>query len=219
MCWSSESSRNAYIVGSISSILLMLLGNNIYKNIGFFFLIVVQMQLIEYFIWIDHSCGNINNFASKMIVPELSMQALAMVLGALIFKTTNLSNSSLIALVLFVSFVEFGTIFLYLNNIKNEKLCSKKIQNKGIVWDLGKYDLIKNNDILSMLWSIVYYSCLFAFPFLWKSNSTKYIFAFIMIFSYLTIRLENQISWQSRWCFPAAIIPSFYVLLMLLGFN
>ncbi len=101
MCWSSESSRNAYIVGSISSILLMLLGNNIYKNIGFFFLIVVQMQLIEYFIWIDQSCGNINNFASKMIVPELSMQALAMVLGALIFKTTNLSNSSLIALVLF----------------------------------------------------------------------------------------------------------------------
>ena len=37
MCWSSESSRNAYIIGSVSSLILMLFGDKVDKNIGLFF--------------------------------------------------------------------------------------------------------------------------------------------------------------------------------------
>ena len=75
MCWSSESSRNAYIIGSVSSLILMLFGDKVDKNIGLFFLVVAQMQLIEYFIWKDQECGEINNIASKMILPELTLRS------------------------------------------------------------------------------------------------------------------------------------------------
>ena len=71
MCWSLESSRNAYIIGTIASLILLYYGDNVDKNIGSFFLAVAQIQLIEYFIWKDQSCGSMNHYASRMIVPVL----------------------------------------------------------------------------------------------------------------------------------------------------
>ena len=219
MCWSSESSRNAYIIGSVSSLILMLFGDKVDKNIGLFFLVVAQMQLIEYFIWKDQECGEINNIASKMILPELTLQATAMILGAYIFNSAAISEKTMNNLLFLTSIITVFIIFTYLHSVKDVKLCSKKVHNKGIKWDIGNMNVIRQNDIISILWKIFYYGCFFLFPLLWKSSVKKYIFLFSSILSWLYIQYINQITWESRWCYPASLIPIIYIILMLLQVN
>ena len=219
MCWSLESSRNAYIIGTISSSILMIFGDKVDKNIGLFFLVVAQMQLIEYFIWKDQQCGEMNNIASKMILPELTTQALAMIFGAYLFKSTILSKKSMDKLAFWIVISSVFASLAYLYSVRNEKLCSKKVHNKGIKWDIGSNNVIRQYDIISLIWKVVYYGCLFLFPLLWKSNIKKYIFVFSSILSWLYIQYINQITWESRWCYPASLIPIIYIILMLLQVN
>jgi len=218
MCWSQEASKNFWIIGMISSSILLLFGNNIYKTIGLFFLIVVQMQLIEYFIWSDQECGNINNFASKMIVPELSLQPVILLFGGWMFKSTILNNKTIWNMFLFVFIYQIIINIIYFNTIK-EPLCSLKLENKGIKWDIGNYDLINGSDIISLSWGIVYYSCLFGFPLLLKGKFIKYLLTFITIISYIVIRLMNKWTWSSRWCYYAVNAPIFFIFTMMLGIN
>jgi len=219
MCWSLESSKNAYIIGTISSSMLMIFGDNVDKNIGLFFLIVAQMQLIEYFIWKDQSCGEVNNIASKMILPELIGQALAMILGAYLFNSTILSKKTIGQLTFMTTVIGIVASITYVYSVRNEKVCSKKVYNKGIKWDIGTNNVIRQTDAISLLWKVMYYGSLFLFPLLWKSNIKKYIYVVSTITSWLYIQYVNQTTWESRWCYPASLIPSFYLLLMTLDVN
>jgi len=202
MCWSIESSKNAYIIGTLSSLILLIKGNNMYKNIGLFFLAVAQMQLLEYFIWSDQGCGYINNNA--------------LILGSYIFDITILSKSLMSNITIFVVLFEVITSILYLYITRKELVCSLPIKNKGIEWNIGQSNII-GSDVIRNIWATIYFSILFAFPLLWKGDLIKYLFCFIMIGSYTLVRVQNEITWQSRWCFPASIIPVIYVVLMLLG--
>lgn len=212
-----ESSRNAYLIGVISSLILLKYGNNIDKNIGLFFFIVAQMQIIEYFIWKDKSCGKINNIASKLIVPELSMQVIGMILGAYLFNTTNISKENMFIILILTIILTIGSLLYYFYYINNETLCSKKILNKGIEWDIGTFNIIDDKDIFSIIWKIIYYSVLFFFPLLWKSTYKKYIYVITAITSYVWIRINNKITWKSRWCYPASFASIYFVLLMLIN--
>lgn len=219
MCWSAESSANAYGLGTLASLILLAYGDRIDKNIGLFFLVVVQMQLIEYFIWKDPKrCGETNNLASKMIVPELTMQAVAMIVGAYWFGTTVLPKSVMTRL--FQGAIAFAiiTIIPYFIRIWPQHLCSIKVPHRGIKWDIGNIDMINSlDDPFSLVWKIAYYGALFWFPLLWNSPVKKYIFFAVTVGSWLWIRYTNKITWGSRWCFPAALIPTLYVSLMILG--
>lgn len=216
MCWSAKSSLTAYIVGTIASVALLWYGNSVDKNIGLFFLAVVQMQLIEFFIWRDQKCGRVNNLASRMIVPDLTFQVVAMVMGAYVFKSTILSDAAMYYLMSFVVAFAASTIGFYFYRISNQVLCSAKLRNQGIQWDVGSHNVIDNLDPVSMVWKLVYYGALFGFPLLWKSDLKKYLFVISGLVSWLWIRHDNKHTWKSRWCFPSALVPTFYVLLMIL---
>ena len=122
-----------------------------YKNIGLFFLAVAQMQLLEYFIWSDQGCGYINNNASKMIVPVLNLQALAMILGSYIFDITILSKSLMSNITIFVVLFEVITSILYLYITRKELVCSLPIKNKGIEWNIGQSNIIGSDVIHNIL--------------------------------------------------------------------
>ena len=69
MCYSKDLSLTSFIFGITSSISLIYLGNdkssNTNKMIGYYFLFVTFMQLIEYLIWTDINCtSGLNNFSS-----------------------------------------------------------------------------------------------------------------------------------------------------------
>jgi hypothetical protein len=216
MCWSLGSSRNAYIIGTIASLILLYYGDNVDKNIGSFFLAVAQIQLIEYFIWKDQSCGSMNHYASRMIVPVLVLQAIAMIGGGYLFSSTILTHAQIKTF--FTLVFTLGSVIAGYNLYKtfNDKLCSKKMTDRGILWASGNAGIIKDSGRLITIWNIFYFGSLFLFPLLWKSNLKKYLGLFLGISALLIIRYLNRITWESRWCFPSAFMPVLFIFIMLL---
>ena len=53
----------------------------------------------------------------------------------------------------------------------NQKLCSKQISNKGIIWDKG--NIINGKSIISSLSSLLYFGSFLILPLFWKSNLKK----------------------------------------------
>jgi len=216
MCWSLESSRNAYIIGTIASLILIYYGDNVDKNIGSLFLAVAQIQLIEYFIWKDQSCGSMNHYASRMIVPVLVLQAIAMIGGGYLFSSTILTHAQIKSF--FTLVFTLGSVMVGYNLYKtfNDQLCSKKLANRGILWDVGNAGIIKDSGRLITIWNIFYFGSLFLFPLLWKSDLKKYVFMFVGLAAMLIIRYKNRDTWESRWCFPSAFMPILFIIIMLL---
>ena len=64
MCYSPESSIQSFSLVSILSGLLFYYGNTIDKHVAIVFFTIVQIQLAEYFMWLDQSCGTMNSYAT-----------------------------------------------------------------------------------------------------------------------------------------------------------
>lgn len=98
MCYSEELSLTALSFGIFSSLALIEFGNkdsvNTNKAIGFLFLFVTLMQLVEYFLWIDKECVIGYNYVGSMIGPILNnLQPVIM----LLFATTYVKSAGLIS--------------------------------------------------------------------------------------------------------------------------
>ena len=64
MCYNSSSSITNYVYVTLLSIIMYLYGDKYDKHISLFAIIVVQMQLAEYFMWKDQKCGITNKIAT-----------------------------------------------------------------------------------------------------------------------------------------------------------
>jgi hypothetical protein len=60
MCYNKDISIYTYIIGLVSSYLLLTNDKKTLKILGIFFIIVIQMQLVEYFLWSNNSCNSKN---------------------------------------------------------------------------------------------------------------------------------------------------------------
>tara|TARA_B100000424_G_scaffold268524_1_gene263478 strand:+ start:13356 stop:14012 length:657 start_codon:yes stop_codon:yes gene_type:complete len=218
MCWSANSSKNAYIIGTLGSLILLYFGNNIEKTIGLFSLTIVQMQLIEYIIWIDKDCGKMNNVASKLIITELIFQILSLVLGCYLFNSTLLSKKQMKTILIVYIIIIFALLGFYYFKIYDKQLCTKKLENKGLEWDMGIVKYFNKNYFNTIL-NIFYFGSLFFLPLIWKNKIKKYFFILFWVFSLLYIKKLNSVTWQSRWCFPSAFLPYIFIILMILKIN
>ncbi len=137
MCFSAEASIVAYILGSLASLYLLIKGDKYDKHIGLFSLTFIQIQLAEFLMWIDKDCNkNINHYATIFAHYILILQPLSIILGALLFKTTNISNNLLylFLLIFIICLINFSIIVAY----NKKKLCSKSINNGYLEWDVIK---------------------------------------------------------------------------------
>ena len=60
MCYNKNISIYTYILGLISSYLLLINDNPNFKILGAFFIVTIHMQLIEFYLWTHNTCNNIN---------------------------------------------------------------------------------------------------------------------------------------------------------------
>ena len=60
MCYNKEISLYTYIIGLVSSYLLLNNDKPSLKILGCFFLIVIHMQVIDFFLWSNNKCNNLN---------------------------------------------------------------------------------------------------------------------------------------------------------------
>ena len=217
MCFNKEVSIASYIVSSTLSILLLLQPNKTKKHIGLYLLLVAQVQLMEYFMWLDQSCSNgLNHTASNTLHLLLLLQPMIICIGAIRYQTTTISNEILWLFVL-LSIIPI-TYSDYLSIKYNRKLCSKQYMQGHLNWDFqGKPEptTIFHNNYLS----IFYLVGIFAPWFFIKDTQLKYTIL-VLLFGSLGISLlfnktyrkytlsKNIIStWESLWCFLGSIAP------------
>lgn len=122
MCFSEELSLTSLSFGIIASLALINFGNkestNTNKAIGYFFIFVTLMQLVEYFLWIDKDCVIGYNYVGSVVGPVLNnLQPVIMLLFARIYmesahiisdETLMLANG-LYLIYMIYKYIEYAT--------------------------------------------------------------------------------------------------------------
>ena len=213
MCFSAEASLISYVLGSIASLYLFIKGDKYDKHIALFSLTFIQMQLAEFFMWFDQECNkNINHYATIFAEYILILQPLSIILGAILFKTTNIQNN-LLYFFLLISIIY--SIYYSIGVAYNKrKLCSKSINNGYLEWDkIKKIELIE----------IIVYLIFMSLPWLFLKNKKGIIvFAFGIIS--LLFGLNNNYKfnfsqWESKWCFISVLLPILIIIYNIINKN
>jgi hypothetical protein len=210
MCWSAEASLSAYILGSIASLYLLFKGDKYDKHIALFSLTFIQMQLAEFLMWIDQYCNkNINHYASIFAEYILILQPLSIILGAILFKTTNIPNNLLYSfLLIFIISLIIYSIRVFYNK---RKLCSKSINNGYLEWDN-----IKKIELFEYIFYFIFISLIWIFV-----KNAKGLFVFIFGVISLLFGLNNNYKfifaqWESKWCFFSVLLPFLIIIIKFL---
>ena len=102
MCYSKDLSLTSLIFGVFSSLSLIYFGNqqssSTNKAIGYFFLFVTLMQLVEYFLWIDLDCSNGFNKLGSLLGPILNhlQPIVLLVLANMFLQPANLIDTKIL---------------------------------------------------------------------------------------------------------------------------
>jgi len=93
MCYNKEISIYTYIIGLVSSYLLLKNDKPTLKIIGSFFLVVIHMQLIDFFLWSNNKCNNTNIQISTVGAVLNFIQPIVLYL-AIIYYNKNITNEN-----------------------------------------------------------------------------------------------------------------------------
>lgn len=143
MCYSADLLLASFSFGIFACLMLINFGNKqseaTNKTIGYFFLFITLMQLVEYFLWIDIDCtSGLNKFAS-LLGPILNhLQPIVLLVIATIFlQPENLISPNIVipANVLYLIYCGYQ----YVKYISDESnLCVKTNDYKHLNWTWKK---------------------------------------------------------------------------------
>jgi hypothetical protein len=201
MCYNKKSSIIAFLTGIISSIILMVFGDNRYKKenigIGILFIFVSFMQLIDFFIWSDLNCKNgMNKLAGYLGPIVLSLQIFTL------FFIVLFSVSDLKIKIIVFSVNLLFTIYLinfYISYIsKNDNVCSK--------YDNCRTKWVWINDKQKYFVNVYLFMIIFNTVFLFTE---KYyiIFSLLVCISILISLFNYRKHAGEFWCYFANSVP------------
>lgn len=158
MCFNSNTSLVAFIISVVCSIYLYMNGINTNNKCDLFFSAIVfligSMQLVEYFLWENQGCNNMNHIFSLFIMVTLTLQG--MILCTIYYyiypKGRYFSNTS-IHLFLFV----YACFFVYMMNyLHNFQLCSQP-SSKSCRLKWAPYDVLVKNNMPILIIHLAFY--------------------------------------------------------------
>jgi hypothetical protein len=225
MCFNAETSMAAFLFGVLCGIFVLKRGLK-NKNLddiltGILIFLIVNMQLIEYFLWKNQLCNKTNKFFSILIIFVLYLQPVVFYLILNRYLGKNLENRNIINFLVLLFTILTGIIIYYLYN---KKICSLKDKNGcRLVWDSLNY-LMENKIILGILFFFFYF--LFAYiirEILIKQNiidNTKFFrnnLLTVSLFLTLIITIINKgnkfyETFGSLWCIIAVLLGLFAAL-------
>lgn len=199
MCYNKEISLAVYLTTSIVSLILYLTGDKYDKHIALFSIVFIHMQLVEYFMWSDQSCGKINHYASELGYYLLLLQPFFLLCLGVLFQTFTIPDRYVLICILITMIPFFEKLFK-----KSRKLCSKGKINDHLIWDID----------LSLPTQIIYVIFLF-FPCLFLKNKLKGIavFAFTLVTFIISKFKTLGKDMSSFWCFISTLAPLFLLIL------
>lgn len=143
MCYSADLSFTSLSFGIFASLMLINFGSpqstNTNKAIGYFFLFVTLMQLVEYFLWIDIDCVNGFNKLGSLLGPILNhlQPVVLLILATTFLEPSNLISQSVIipANILYLIYC----IYIYIKYVSNESnFCVKTNDCEHLNWTWKK---------------------------------------------------------------------------------
>lgn len=200
MCFNYQVSLLTFLIGTISSFILIKNGNPKYnaENIifGIFLIFISSIQFMDFLFWIDlHNKIGINHIIT-IIGPLINIgQPLILYIIKLIyFKPQLLSVNSIPILILNLLYL-FYIIRLFINFISNEKLVTSTKHNH-LSWPWIKYS------------TPLFYLLLLPINifYLTNFNYSLIIFFITYLFLYLSYKFFSY-NISELWCFFGAFIP------------
>jgi hypothetical protein len=197
MCYSAQASLIMYILGTIFSILLITQK----ELMGWIFLFIIQIQILEFFLWKNQTCNEINNISSKLIYTFIILQPIVIyiVVGMTIGFTNIHEGFHLIVAI-------FGLITFYdiYKIIKSDPICSlANCEKPYLCWDWKP-------EISAILYFIIVFGMVLYY------GTPMSILSIVGTFLVSAIISDFE-TFGSVWCFIAAGIPMFLYFGKLIG--
>lgn len=193
MCFNKEVSIISYVIGMSSCYLLYARD---YKIEALFYAYVIQMQLIEFLLWSNNSCGIVNKSITKVGILLNHLQPF--ILYVLILKYNKKAPPYIHHLII----IYLITTLLYLsNNYQLVNKCTVGIPNKKeLQWSIQYSKSKKFYYLFVFMITILFISCL---------EKHKYINALLIVISYIIsyYKYFDSKGVGTVWCVIAAYIP------------
>jgi hypothetical protein len=173
-----------------------------YKVEAVFFAWVVQMQLIEYFLWENQSCNTVNIVTTKLGVIVNHLEPVVLWVAILLLSTKQLPHWVNIMMTGFLIITIFYTKYILDGSNDDFNKCTKVTprSNPHLEWQWNEFKY----DSIYYPFFILCLSLLAVNGVEYGNNLTVFIlFSFTISF----IIYENKKSTGAMWCFLAAFGP------------
>ena len=208
MCYNQTISFITFAIMAISTIYL------IYRNypndrwVAIVFISAGIMQLLEYFMWKDQSCGKTNHIATMFAFLLLLIQPIAVLIGAYYFGDLVFDRKKL-APIIWIYGIIIGIFGInWINYGMKNRLCSRP-NGRHLDWDFSKWI---NRPMMKIFW-IIYYAVVILF-FISQKWYLGVIVGILLIGSLLfSVFYVKNPSWKSLWCWIINIIPIVYIII------
>ena len=207
MCYNQTISLLTFTVMAISTIYL------IYRNypndrwVAIVFISAGIMQLLEYFMWKDQSCGITNRISTILAFIVLLIQPIATLIGAYYFGDLVIDRKKL-APIIWIYGIIIGIFAInWINYGMKNRLCSRP-NGRHLDWDFSNRI---GSPMMKIFW-IMYYAVVILF-FLSRPWYLGVIVGILLIGSLLfSVFYVKNPSWKSLWCWIINFAPIIYII-------
>lgn len=204
MCFNKEVSLTTYFIGMVGAALLF---KQNYKPEAIFYAWVIQMQLIEYFLWKNQPCNATNTpkniKTTKFGILVNHLEPIVLWLAVLYLSKKKLPSSINYFMVFFI----ITTIIYTINSLKKVECTTVSEQSEPHLhwkWNREKMSGIYYGIFLLALVLVSYYG-------LEKGKINSFIVFISFMVSYYVYRDKHSVG--AMWCFMAAFVPWFLLFL------
>ena len=209
MCYTKQASINAYLVGTLSSLALIFLGNkNLEKKnkiVGILFLYVALMQLIDVMIYSDEGCrSGWNAWAGRLGPLLIAFQPSLLFFLIYYYYKDEIEN---INSLLMVNLVYIGYVMLlYFSYLNRGKLCSTYREGRNAwVW--------LDDEFQRSTFGIFYMLMLVLNGSLLMTSSFSYVVGGLVLFFYVVSAINYQYHLGEFWCYMSNLTPLIILIL------
>ena len=203
MCYSATTSFLTFTIMAISTIYLIYRN---YPNDRWFAIVFISaglMQLLEYFMWKDQSCGRMNHLATIGALLLLLIQPIAVLIGAYYFGDLIFDKNKL-APIIWIYGIIIGIFGInWINYASKKRLCSLP---SGIHLDWDFSPVMK-------IFCVLYYLVILLF-FMSRPWYLGAMIGILLIGTLLfSVFYVKNPSWKSLWCWVVNFIPIIYIII------
>jgi hypothetical protein len=201
MCFSPLASLSTFLIGIIGAILTITLGTSTDKLVGLFFGFVSSMQGIEFALWKNQTCNDMNKIISVLGMVLNHLQPIVL---SILILLLNHDLSIITKQIIIISTIIYAIVITaYSLQFTSDDGCTIKNEYKHLEWD---WNGMKNRTFVYLLFLFM---LIFLFYVGTPDRKSGIILSAISLISYLIsyfIYKDKKVV-GSLWCLFASFTP------------